>query len=81
MHLIESKHARFNCCTIRIIQTKPFSVVCVLEQTASLCKKLLQFYVNINNLLYSDRYLNTDWQFGMFNRGKVNGHDTCLVYI
>ena len=23
----------------------------------------------------------TDWQFEMFNRGKANGHDTCLVYI
>ena len=31
MHLIESKHDKFYCCTIKIIQTKPFSVVCVLE--------------------------------------------------
>ena len=27
-------------------------------------------HVNINNLLYSDRYFNTDWQFEMFKRGK-----------
>ena len=33
-------------------------------------------HVNINNLLYSDRYFSTDWQFEMFKRGKANGHDT-----
>ena len=30
----------------------------------------------INNLLYSDRYYNSDWQFEMFKRGKDNGHVT-----
>ena len=30
----------------------------------------------INNLPYSDRYFNTDWQFEMFKRGK-----SFLVYI
>ena len=33
-------------------------------------------HVNINNLWYSDRYYNTDWQFEMFKRGKDNGHAT-----
>ena len=37
--------------------------------------------VNINNLPYSDRYFNTNWQLAMFKRGKANGHDSCLVYI
>ena len=27
-------------------------------------------------LQYSDRNFNTDWQFGMFKRGKDNAHDT-----
>ena len=36
---------------------------------------------DINNLLYSDRYFNTNWQFEMLKRGKANGHNTCLVYI
>ena len=47
MHLIESKHVRFNCCTIKIIQTKPFNVVCVLEQTASLCKKAITILLQL----------------------------------
>ena len=33
-------------------------------------------HANINNLQYSDRNINTDWQFVMFKRGKYNGHDT-----
>ena len=27
-------------------------------------------HVNIDNLPYSDRYFNTDWQLEMFKRGK-----------
>ena len=30
----------------------------------------------INNLWYSDRYYNTDWQFEIFKRVKDIGHDT-----
>ena len=30
-------------------------------------------HVNINNLPYSDRYFNTNWQFEMFKRGKPMG--------
>ena len=33
-------------------------------------------HANINNLQESDRNFNTNWQFGMFKRGKDNGHDT-----
>ena len=28
---------------------------------------------NLNNLPYSDRYFNTEWQFDMFKRGKPIG--------
>ena len=30
----------------------------------------IKFGDNKNNLPYSDRYFNTDWQFEMFKRGK-----------
>ena len=37
-------------------------------------------HVNINILLYSGRYFNTNWQLQIFKRGKANGYDTCSVY-
>ena len=33
-------------------------------------------HTNINNLQKRQKYFNTDWQFGMFKRGKDHGHDT-----
>ena len=33
-------------------------------------KLVIKNHVNVNNLPYSDRYFNTDWQFEMFKRGK-----------
>ena len=31
-------------------------------------------HATINNSQLSDMYFSTDWQFGMFKRGKDNGH-------
>ena len=33
----------------------------------------------MNNLQQSARNFNTDWQFGVFKRGKDNGHDTWKI--
>ena len=33
----------------------------------------------IDNLQYSDRYFNSDWQIGRFKRDKDNGHATWQV--
>ena len=41
MHRLDSKHVRFNCCTIKIIQTKPFSVVlCVGSDSITVQKAI-----------------------------------------
>ena len=75
MHHLESKHVRFNCCTIKIIQTKSFSVVLCVGTDSITVQKAITILLQL--LFWSNIHISLTVTFHMHGGFSVVSKDIC----